>query len=284
VAVPFTRPAVSLALALAVGLVALPACKKTKPTVADSPSPTPAPTPAPAPTPVTPGPGTSTGGDPAAPKGPIFRGSVPPLRAGVRLAAEENMKHIIIALHNYHDTYGKLPGGYADKTGKPGLSWRVAILPFLEQDNLFKSFKLDEPWDSEANAKLIQYMPKTFAPPGQSTRGYTFTRGFSGPGTWLPPRTGTPGQMLAGVALTEIRDGTVNTILVADASEAVIWTKPEEIAFTPGTAPKVGGVFESGTVVGMADGVVKFLPKGIGPKTLADAIQIDDGRPVNLDK
>lgn len=235
--------------------------------------------------PVTPGPGTGTSvTDPTAPKGPIFRGTVPPLRAGVRLAAEENMKQIVFALHNYHDQYLTLPGGYADKTGKPGLSWRVAILPFLEQDNLFKSFKLDEPWDSEANAKLIPLMPKLFAPPGQNTRGYTFTRGFIGAGTWLPLRTGTPGQALAGVSFAQISDGTSNTILVADAADAVIWTRPEEIAFTPGTAPKVGGVFESGTVVGLADGAVKFLPKGIDPKALADAIQIDDGRPVNLDK
>ncbi len=275
------RPMAAVALVLSVGLVALPACKKTKPTVPDSPTPAPTPNPNP-----TPNPGPSVGDAlPPAPKGPIFRGATP-LGRGVREAAEANMKQIVLAIREFEVVYGALPAGYADKTGKPGLSWRVAILPYLEQDNLLKQFKLDEPWDSAHNKALLSKfpMPKQFAPPSQDTRGYTFARGFTGPGTWLPDQTqaGTPGQLLLGVKFAQITDGLSNTVLVTDAAEAVIWTRPDEMRFTPNNVPKLGGVFESGTSMGLADGSVKFVSKSSGLK-IADVIQIADGNPVQFD-
>jgi hypothetical protein len=126
-------------------------------------------------------------------------------------------------------------------------------------------------------------MPKVFAP-DQNVRGWTYARGFSGPNTWLPAQPpGQPGQPLKGVGLTQISDGTSNTILVAEAAEPVIWTKPDEVAFDPKSPPKLGGMFESGIVVGMGDGSVRFLAKTIAPKTLANAIQINDGNIVNFD-
>src|SRR5262245_11036025 len=78
-----------------------------------------------------------------------------------RRASANNLKQIGLALHNYHDTYGKLPpAAICDKAGKPLLSWRVAILPFIEQNALYKQFKLDEPWDSEHNKKLAEVLVK----------------------------------------------------------------------------------------------------------------------------
>jgi hypothetical protein len=275
-----TRSAPIVALALSVGLVALPACKKAKPTVPDSPAQTP--TPAPGPNLPMPGPGA---GDsfPPPPQTPVFRGQNP-LTATIRTRAEANMRQIGIALHNFESVYGALPAGYADKTGKPGLSWRVAILPFIEQDGLFKQFKFDEPWNSEHNKALVAKMPPMFAPPDQSTNGYTFARGFTGPNTWLPPQAqlGRPGQPLLGIKLIQITDDTANTFLVADAGDAVIWTKPDEMPFAPNNVPKLGGVFDSGTVVGMADGTTKFIPKGADPKMIANAIQINDGNVVKF--
>jgi RNA polymerase sigma factor (sigma-70 family) len=68
------------------------------------------------------------------------------------------------ALLNYHDTMGHLPPpAIVDRDGKPLLSWRVALLPFLEQDNLYKQFHLDEPWDSPHNRKLVAHMPAVYA-------------------------------------------------------------------------------------------------------------------------
>src|SRR5205085_3628183 len=99
-----------------------------------------------------------------------------------------NLKQIMIAIHNHHDSNNHLPADIRDKNGKPLLSWRVAILPFLMQDNLYQQFKLDEPWDSEHNLKLLQHMPVTYhvgIEPKGST--HTYYQAFAGPGTPLHP-------------------------------------------------------------------------------------------------
>ena len=87
-------------------------------------------------------------------------------------------------MHNYESAHGTLPPAAVRSTdGTPLLSWRVAILPFIEQDALYKEFKLDEPWDSEHNKKLIAKMPKLYGPArGQAKEGETFYQRFSGPG------------------------------------------------------------------------------------------------------
>ena len=271
----FARPATVAALAVALGLVSLPACKKKpKPTEPDTPVTNPGPPPGPMPAP-------AGARDPSAPRSPVFASAA---EAPMRLAAQNNLKEIMLGLLNFHDTNGALPAGIADKTGKPGLSWRVALLPYIEQTPLFQQFKLDEPWDSEANKKLIDKMPAVYAPPRQSTNGYTFYRGFTGPNTWLPlqQQSARPGELLRGVRLTNITDGTSNTILVAEAFDPVIWTKPDELVFAPNSVPRLGGVFQSGFVVGFADGSVRLIRNGISPKTMFAAIGINYGMVVNL--
>jgi hypothetical protein len=272
---------VAAALVASLALFALPACKKKKkPTEPDQPGAGPA-----QPNPGFGPPGQSSDSrDPGAPRSPVF-GAGDLRTAAARAQAEANVKQVLLGLHAYNDANGSLPGGIADKSGRPGLSWRVAILPYVEQGNLYKQFKLDEPWDGPHNKALISQMPKLFAPPNAQTNGYTFLRGFTGQGAWLPPsQAGQPGQLLRGASFASISDGLSNTILVAEAYEPVIWTKPDEVQFTPGTAPRLGGVFASGTVVGMGDGSTKFLRPSISPKALADAIQINDGHPVDLDQ
>jgi hypothetical protein len=271
-----TRSVMAVVFAAAFSLVCLSGCKKKpKPTEPDAP-----PTQNPNPTP-NPG-GNTSNRDPMAPRSPVFSSTT---EAPMRLAAENNLKVILLGLHNFHDTQQSLPGGYADKNGKPGLSWRVALLPFIEQEGLFKQFKLDEPWDSENNKKLIDKMPAVYAPPRTPTNGYTFYRGFTGPNTWLPPQQqpARSGELLRGVRLTNITDGTSNTFLVAEAYDPVIWTKPDELVFAPNSVPRLGGVFQSGFVVGFADGSVRFLPNSVSQKTLANAIQINDGNIVDFD-
>src|SRR5262249_54155708 len=93
----------------------------------------------------------------------VGAGLLMPAVQKVRMAAgnaqgQNNLKQIALAMHNYNDAYnGKLPAHaiYSKDGKKPLLSWRVAILPFIEQDNLYQQFHLDEPWDSEHNKKLI---------------------------------------------------------------------------------------------------------------------------------
>lgn len=274
-----TRSAMAIALAASC-LVTIPACKKKKPPTTPDPDPAPA-----NPTPQSPPSmsGTTYGFNelPAPPRGPLVSAT---FEAPFRDVSQKNLRQIMLAMHEYHNAHQGLPGGFADKNGKPGLSWRVALLPQLGHEPLYKQFKLDEPWDSPNNKKLIGNMPAVYSPTKDLYGGYTFYRGFTGPGTWLPPRQGVkPGAPIPGVKLLEITDGASNTILVAEAADAVIWTKPEELPFTPGNAPKLGGVFSSGFTVGMADGSARFVRKNSNPSSVANAIDINGGIPVDLD-
>jgi len=86
----------------------------------------------------------------------------------------KNLKIILKAMHNYHDAHGKFPTDITDKTGKTLLSWRVELLPYLEQDHFATQFKRDEAWDSEHNLKLLAQMPDVFRV-GFEPKGATHT-------------------------------------------------------------------------------------------------------------
>ena len=76
------------------------------------------------------------------------------------------MKQIVLAMWNYEDLKKHLPPvAIRDKNGKALLSWRVAILPQLEQGALYNEFHLDEPWDSEHNKALVAKMPAVLPRP-----------------------------------------------------------------------------------------------------------------------
>ncbi len=129
-----------------------------------------------------------------------------------------NLKQIGLALHNYHDVNGHLPPAFTrDKDGKPLLSWRVAILPFIEQDALYREFHLDEPWDSDHNRTLIDKMPKVF---GGSQTGYTGIVGWGTPGTVFDR------GRKEGLKFADIPDGTSNTVAAVVGHERP-WTMPE---------------------------------------------------------
>ena len=156
---------------------------------------------------------------------------------GAGQGLENNLKIVALGLHNYESAYGKLPAsaGLAGKAGKPLLSWRVAILPYIEHERLFKQFKTDEPFDSPHNAKVVadNPMPKEFESPGVETPSKkTRLQGFVSPagGKGAQPMF----EPARGVSLLSITDGTSNTILVAIAAEPVEWAKPADIPFAPG--------------------------------------------------
>src|SRR5438105_14396240 len=92
---------------------------------------------------------------------PSQGGEDPAVRQKRMDESQRNLKQIGLALHNFNGTYKQLPPGAVcdKKTGKPLLSWRVALLPFLEHEALFKEFRLDEPWDGPNNKKLLDKLP-----------------------------------------------------------------------------------------------------------------------------
>jgi RNA polymerase sigma factor (sigma-70 family) len=176
-----------------------------------------------------------------------------------RMVSSNNLKQMGLAMHNYLSTYNKFPtGAIYSKDGKPLLSWRVSILPYIEQDALYKEFHLDEPWDSEHNKKLLAQMPKIYGAKGTQTH----YRVFTGKDTMFPAQKG--------LGPADITDGFSNTILIVEAPEAVDWTKPEELEYdAEKPLPKLGGKPRAnGTLVCIADGSVRMLPTTIPEKTL----------------
>ena len=206
--------------------------------------------------------------------------------AARRSQSVNNLKQIMLAFHNFHSTNDRFPPqAIRDRGGKPLLSWRVAILPFLEQQGLFNEFKLDEAWDSPHNKALLARMPPVYAVPGAEVGpGMTFYRGFSGEHALFDPR------VKLGVGIATITDGTSNTLGIVEAKEAVPWTKPDaEIAFDatakPGQMqsllPLLGGHFPGGLNAAFLDGSVRFLKLSINPQTLKALITRDGGEVVS---
>jgi hypothetical protein len=187
--------------------------------------------------------------------------------SGDRRQCMQNLHLIGIALHNYHDVYTHFPAvANFDKNGRPLLSWRVHILPFVNQDALYKQFHLDEPWDSEHNKKLIERMPDVYRCPNMK-------RKLVGKTTYLAPVgdslmfTGTKD----GVQMKEISDGTSNTIFIVDADDdhAVTWTKPDDLRIgINDPAAGLVGHHPGGFNALFADASVHFINRTIDPKVL----------------
>lgn len=201
-----------------------------------------------------------------------------------------NLKQIGLAVHNYafaFDHNGFLPV-YAigakgmplkNATDKPLLSWRVALLPYIEQDTLYKQFKLDEPWDSPNNKKLIEQMPKLYASPKPGKAGYTHLQMVIGPNAMSPYNVRMP---------TSFPDGTSNTIAVVEAAEPVIWTKPDDVMMPGNQWPKdfrkkFGGLKPGGFNALLWSGEVKFIPNTMSDRTLGFALNPRDGQVLGKD-
>jgi uncharacterized protein (TIGR03067 family) len=201
--------------------------------------------------------------------------------ATARLISANNLKQLSLALHIYNDVYKRLPGpAIVDKGGKPLLSWRVAILPYIEENALYKEFKLDEPWDSEHNKKLLARMPKLYAPVHGKTKEphATFYQAFAGPGTAFEP-----GKQLR--IPRDFPDGTANTIMLVEAGEAVPWTRPADVPYDPNKAlPRLGGLFADGFHIALVDGSVRWVNRRFDERIFRLAVTRNDGQKIDLDK
>ena len=183
--------------------------------------------------------------------------------AARRAQCVNNLKQVGLAFHNFHSANDNLPPpAIMSKDGKPLLSWRVAILPYVEEQELYKAFHLDEPWDSEHNKALIPRMPKVFAcPSNPATPGMTRYKVFVGKGALFD----NPGQP---TGFRDITDGLANTLAVVETNAPVPWTKPEDIDFSPQNTQKFFGAFSmhpGGFNALMCDGSVRFLRLSISP-------------------
>jgi len=160
------------------------------------------------------------------------------------------------------------------------LSWRVHLLPYLEQQELYSKFHLDEPWNSEHNAQLIQEMPALFrdarskAPPGHTTYLAPHGGGEEAPTIWdLDDRR-----------FSTVTDGLSNSLLFLNApdSAAVPWTKPDDLDISQVDLEKLLQEYQNTFDVGIADGSVRTFSKTIDLETLKAILTINGGEVVDI--
>ncbi|MCA9042810.1 MAG: DUF1559 domain-containing protein [Planctomycetaceae bacterium] len=183
--------------------------------------------------------------------------------AAVKEAKQNNALLVICsALTVYMDANGTLPA-----YNENGLSWRVHILPFLYEDELYEEFHLDEPWDSEHNKTLIERMPPIF---GNDPAGVSSIHTFVGPGTLF---TGPEGQ-----SMYEISDPPSETILFVRAGESTAepWTKPGGLTLDPSDPlAALGNINEMFTAI-MADSSRRKVSKDIDPDEFRSLVNPND--------
>jgi hypothetical protein len=215
-----------------------------------------------------------------------------------------NLRRIGLAMNDYQQKYGCFPPAFVpDENGKPKHSWRVLILPFLGEDDLYKQYRFDEPWNGPHNKGLATQMPVVYSCP-----------------TWAHDRVLRVDSSLTSYAMIvgphaisdgptarrecDVKDGLENTIIVAECVGARInWLEPRDLDVGKMTFriaspddPQKGYLVDISTShrgrnqhepavanVLLCDGSVLSLPKDIQPKLVQAMTTIDCGEPVNTE-
>jgi hypothetical protein len=209
--------------------------------------------------------------------------------AAARAESQNNLKQLALGCIMYEADHKRFPPAVVySRDGQPLYSWRVLILPYVEQNDLFQQFKLDEPWDSAHNIQFVKRMPRLFHHPSgpPADQGLTHYQVFRSSGmddgrgraifrgdriNAHPLSLGPPGLLTGSDSLniSRVSDGLSNTILVAEAADPVPWTSPQDMDFRrDGPLPRLPDVFGGRCNVVFGDGVVR----GIDPRRIPDDV------------
>lgn len=204
----------------------------------------------------------------------------PPITAALESSRIAHLKHIAVALGSYESKWGTLPPAYlADEQGRPQHSWRVLILPELDQSELYEQYDFDKPWNSPENLEVARRMPAIYqcprcpqaAEPGEP--GLTHYQFVTGPNTLFEGDVAPSGE--------DILDGRSMTLKVVESPQQVIWTQPQDLAFKDLdclTDPDDDHPTNFSAL--MCDGSCRFLPKDIDPRILRLLVTPRDGEVV----
>lgn len=203
---------------------------------------------------------------------------LPALKAKEEMAARQSrLKLIGFAFHAFHELHGEFPGAGQGADGKQGLSWRVHLLPYLGQRELYEQFQLDEPWDSEHNRTLIEKMPDAYKTRMTEKPGSSAIHVFTGKGA--------PFADNRRPEIGDFHDGTWSTILAVEAApeKADIWTKPGGLDFDPKAPLKALGKLDEPTWIAlMADGAFRHTAAMVDQDVLRRMILWQDGELLEL--
>lgn len=197
---------------------------------------------------------------------PIYTSpSRPYIRA---LQCRANLKEIVLALRTYHDVHDCFPPAYlADENGRPMHSWRVLILPFLGEKELYEQYRFDEPWNGPNNSSLAASIPYGLRCPSEPWSGNTNYFLITGNGTaWADDRA---------PRIDEFTDGLAETIFVVEVSGSnVLWTEPRDLTMD-----------EAMLGINRAPGVgisSRHPVRGRREKPESANVAFGEGQPVNL--
>jgi beta-lactamase regulating signal transducer with metallopeptidase domain len=216
--------------------------------------------------------------------GPAIKKAV---EAAGRAFVANNLRQLVLALHNYASVYGHFPtASVASKSGHPR-SWRVELLPFLDQVNLYNQYRKDEPWDSEANLKVLKQMPAVFKMV-EITSNDEAVKGLVRPEdapyeNCLTPYQATPAlqgvEGGVGLKFDAFTDGLSNTVIIVERGTGVPWTKPEDL---PVDKIMEDMLRNDVMQVAFADGSVRAISETIDLKVLDALFSRDGGEVVSV--
>lgn len=218
--------------------------------------------------------------------------------AARRTQCNNNLKNIALGLQNYHETYKQFPPaviGPSNVARERQFSWMVAILPFMEQRNLYDKLRLDLPWDDPHNLALLRptFIPDFLACPSDpgprlTPEGFVKTSYVAITGSKVALRSSTRGIIGfdRGLRMDEITDGTSNTAIVGEVTDGGAW-----FAGGAGTARPIDDWIEKdiksphpgGALFAMADGSVQYISRTTEPLMLRRLAIAQDGQNVSLD-
>jgi hypothetical protein len=198
-----------------------------------------------------------------------------------------NLCGIKLALHNYHEQYHVLPPAYiADSSGRPMHSWRVLLLPFMEQAPLYNQYNITEPWDGPNNIKLLNSMPSYLACPSRFSHPTTLTSyvAITGPGTMFPGA--------GSVKFADITDGLSNTLMVVEvANLKVPWMAPLDLDIRTMSLrvndpnhPGISSKHPGGANMVLGDARTCFMRDSITPENLRALITIAGSEGISADQ
>lgn len=218
-----------------------------------------------------------------------------PRGGSARANCKNNLKQIALALHNYHDVYATFPPAVIfDQQGRAAHSWRVLILPYLEEQKLYDRYRFDEPWNGPNNSKLHSMMPRIYRCPSfykqeaPSTQlGQQLSR-LTNYVVVVSPDGAYHGEH--GPTLKSFADGTDHTILTAEVRQhSVHWMAPEDVSPSQLLtnlrlcADDDNTNHRQGLHIGLADGSVRWIPHDTPETELHSLITINGGEPAPAD-
>ena len=205
-----------------------------------------------------------------------------------RMQCTINLKRIVLAVHNYHDSRNGMPPLYTvDANGKPLHSWRVLLLPYLEESTLYDKIRLDEPWDSAHNKQFHNAVVSVYSCSNNTSckpgKACTYSA-IAGEG-FAPNKSA---GMMTEHTFSRLQDGTSNTLAVVEVKEPFCWMDPtaditlDELAKGINVG-RAGSFHPGGCNIALFDGSVRFISQTVTKELLKALGACNSGQPIDWD-